>query len=177
MSRIGKRAIPLSDAVTVTVDGQNVAVKGPKATLEHILPEQISAVVEEKLLLVKRVDDSRQAKAMHGLSRTLLSNMIEGVVTGFKKELEIIGVGYRAQVRGTTLVLNLGYSNPVEYEIPAGVTIAVNDNVRIVVEGSDKQQVGQVSATIRGFRPPEPYKGKGIRYRGEYILLKQGKTV
>lgn len=177
MSRIGNKPITLPDKVEVKISGKQVSVKGSKATLEHTLPELISAKVDDNTLTVSRKNDSRPAKAMHGLHRSLLDNMVVGVSEGFKKELEIRGVGYRAQARGQSLTLNVGYSNPVEYAVPEGVTVTVQDNTRLTVEGSDKQLVGQVAATIRQFRKPEPYKGKGIRYVGEYVMQKQGKTV
>ncbi len=177
MSRIGNKTIELADKVAVTVSGKDVTVKGPKGELSHTLPAAVDAAVEGNTLVVTRIDDTRESKSQHGLNRSLLNNMVQGVSTGFKKDLEIIGVGYRAQMKGNTLVLMVGYSNPTEFQVPDGVTVAVNDNTKISVEGHDKQQVGQVAAVIRGVRPPEPYKGKGIRYVGEYIMMKQGKSV
>jgi len=176
MSRIGKQPIKLPASVSVQIDDRTVTVKG-KTTLEHSMPACISASVEDGELIVTRVDDTRQSKAMHGLTRSLLNNMVVGVHEGFKKNLEIRGVGYRAAVSGQKLTVSVGYSNPVEYTVPDGVTVTINDNTKVVVEGADRQQVGQVAATIRGFRPPEPYKGKGIRYVGEYVLQKEGKSV
>jgi large subunit ribosomal protein L6 len=136
-----------------------------------------SVLVEEGAVKVARDNDGRRARAMHGLARSLINNMIIGVTQGYKKELEIVGVGYRAQVSGQKLTLNIGYSHPVIYEVPDGVKVSVNENVKIVVEGADKQKVGEVAATIRRFRKPEPYKGKGIRYAGEHVSLKEGKTI
>ncbi len=177
MSRIGNQPITVPAKVTVKIDGKKVSVEGPKATLEHVLPESIDATLEGQQLVVSRNAETRQARSLHGLSRTLLDNMVTGVETGFKKELEIRGVGYRAQVQGQTLNLALGLSNPIDFPIPEGITVTVADNVRVTIEGADKQLVGQVAATIRGFRPPEVYKGKGVRYLGEYVIQKQGKTV
>lgn len=177
MSRIGNKPIQLSAKVTVKIDDKNVAVTGPHSTLHHVLPELIDARVEGKQVVVTRADDSRQARSLHGLSRTLISNMVEGVEKGFRKELEIRGVGYKAQVQGQKLSLNLGFSGPIEYLIPDTVTVKVTDNTRLLIEGPDKQLVGQVAATIRAFRKPEVYKGKGVRYLGEYVIQKQGKTV
>lgn len=177
MSRIGNRVIPISGKVKVEIDGQHVCVTGPKATLKHVLPDLISVEHVASELYVKRADESRSARSLHGLSRTLLANMIQGAADGFKKELDIQGVGYRAQVQGSNLTLHLGYSHPVEFAVPAGITVTVTNNTRVAVEGADKQQVGQVAATIREFRKPEPYKGKGIRYLGGYVAQKEGKTV
>jgi large subunit ribosomal protein L6 len=177
MSRIGGKPIQLKQSVKVNIDGNNVKVTGSKGELEHILPKSISLQLSESELLVIRENDQRQLRAMHGLTRSLLANMITGVNDGFKKDLEIQGIGYRAQVKEKNLVLNLGYSHPVEYPIPDDVDISVTDNTKISVQGIDKQRVGQVAATIRQFRKPEPYKGKGIRYAGEVISMKEGKTV
>lgn len=177
MSRIGNKPIPFSDKVQVEVKDRRVSVKGPKATLEHVLPDLVDANVDGQVLQLTRANESRQAKAFHGLARSLLANMVQGVTEGFAKELEIRGVGYRAQVRGRQLVLSLGYSHPIEFDIPEGIEISVTDNTRVRVEGADRQQVGQVAATLRDFRPPEVYKGKGVRYVDEYVIQKQGKTV
>ncbi len=177
MSRIGMKAITLGSGVKVELEQKNIKVSGKKGTLEHAIPDLIDVVVAVDKITVTRVDESRPAKSLHGLTRTLIANMVTGVDTGFKKDLLIQGVGYRAQVKGKTLALNLGYSHPVDYPIPDDVEISVAENVKITVEGSDKQRVGQVAATIRGFRKPEPYKGKGIRYQGEHIALKEGKKV
>ncbi|MGK7909295.1 MAG: 50S ribosomal protein L6 [Synechococcus sp.] len=176
MSRIGKQPIPIPDKVTVTIDGLHVKVKGPKGELERILPDKVTVVQEGTEVKVSPVDESRIARQRHGLSRTLVANMVEGVSKGFEKRLEIQGVGYRAQAKGTTLILNVGYSNPVEIPAPSGIQLAVENNTNVIVTGIDKEVVGNVAATIRSVRPPEPYKGKGIRYAGEYILRKAGKS-
>lgn len=176
MSRIGKRPIPLPNNVSVSLDGQHVSVKGPKGQLSLSLTEHVTIEQDGDTLLVKRVDESRVARARHGLSRTLVANMVEGVSNGFQKKLEIQGVGYRAQIKGKTLVLNVGYSQPVEVQPPDGIDLAVEANTNVIVSGIDKEIVGNIAAKIRDVRPPEPYKGKGIRYAGEYILRKAGKS-
>jgi len=176
MSRIGKRPIPLPANVTVSIDGQTVSVKGPKGQLERTLPEQVTVEQEGGDVVVKRVDESRVARSRHGLSRTLVANMVEGVANGFEKKLQIQGVGYRAQVKGTTLVLNVGYSQPIEVVPPDGISLAVEANTNVTVSGIDKEIVGNIAAKIRDVRPPEPYKGKGIRYAGEQIVRKAGKS-
>jgi large subunit ribosomal protein L6 len=176
MSRIGKRPIPVPQTVTVTIDGQTVAVKGPKGELSHTLPSSIEVTQEGETLLVRRRNESRVARQMHGLSRTLVSNMVEGVSNGFQKRLEIQGVGYRAQVQGKTLSLSVGYSNPVQVNPPSGITLAVENNTNVIVSGIDKEIVGNIAAKIRDIRPPEPYKGKGIRYSGELVRRKAGKS-
>lgn len=176
MSRIGKRPISLPTNVTVEIDGQTVAVKGPKGQLSRNLPREVTVSQVESEIHVKNVDDSRVARSRHGLSRTLVANMVEGVSNGFQKRLEIIGVGYRAQMKGTTLVLNVGYSKPVEIEPPTGIDLAVENNTNVIVSGIDKEIVGNIAAKIRDVRPPEPYKGKGIRYSGEIVLRKAGKS-
>jgi len=177
MSRIGKNPIALTDKVTVAVADGQVTVKGPKGTLTHKLPGTITARLEGKLVLVERKGDDRVARSLHGLTRTLLQNMVLGVEKGFRKDLEIRGVGYRAAVKGKQLVLSLGYSHPIEFDIPEGITVTVADNVRLAIEGPDKHLVGQTAASIRAYKKPEPYKGKGVRYVGEYVIQKQGKTV
>ena len=176
MSRIGKKPIPVPSGVKVTINGASVVVEG-KAKLSWELPELVKAEVVGNEIIVSRDDDSRRSSAMQGLTRSLINNMVVGVSQGFKKELAVIGVGYKVQVTGKKLVLNLGYSHAIEDDIPAGLTITVADGNKIVVEGADKQMVGQAAATIRSFRKPEPYKGKGIRYVDEQITLKEGKTV
>jgi large subunit ribosomal protein L6 len=176
MSRIGKRPIPLPNNVSVSLDGQHVSVKGPKGQLSLSLTEHVTVEQDGDTLLVKRVDESRVARARHGLSRTLVANMVEGVSNGFQKKLEIQGVGYRAQIKGKTLVLNVGYSQPIEVQPPDGIDLAVEANTNVIVSGIDKEIVGNIAAKIRDVRPPEPYKGKGIRYAGEYILRKAGKS-
>ncbi|GAB4320328.1 MAG: 50S ribosomal protein L6 [Leptolyngbyaceae cyanobacterium] len=176
MSRIGKRPISIPNKVTVSIDGQAVAVKGPKGELSRVLPSEIEVVQEGETILVKRRDDSRVARQRHGLSRTLVANMVEGVSQGFQRRLEIIGVGYRAQVQGKNLILNVGYSNPVQIEPPDGIQMAVENNTNVIVTGIDKEIVGNTAARIRAVRPPEPYKGKGIRYAGEVVKRKAGKA-
>jgi large subunit ribosomal protein L6 len=176
MSRIGKRPISLPPKVTVTIDGQHVAVKGPKGELSRVLPAEVVVEQDEQTILVKRRDESRAARQRHGLCRTLVANMVEGVSQGFQRRLEIQGVGYRAQVQGRNLVLNVGYSNPVQLEPPEGIQVAVENNTNVVVSGIDKEIVGNTAAKIRAVRPPEVYKGKGIRYSGEVVRRKAGKS-
>jgi large subunit ribosomal protein L6 len=176
MSRIGKRPIPIPSKVTVTIAGQHVTVKGPKGELQRTLPNQVEIVQDKDDLQVNRCNESRPARQLHGLCRTLVANMVEGVSTGFQRRLEIQGVGYRAQVQGSTLVLNVGYSNPVPIEAPEGIQLAVEGNTNVVVSGIDKEIVGNTAAKIRSVRPPEVYKGKGIRYAGEVVRRKAGKT-
>ena len=175
MSRIGEVPIELPAGVTVTVDGAHVVVKGGKGELSLELPKGISMAVEEKSLVVSREDDSQ--KAFHGLARSLVSNMVEGVLNGYKKELEIQGVGFKAALQGKTLSLSLGFASPIEYPVPDTVTVEVDGGTKLVVSGIDKQQVGLVAARIRSFYPAEPYKGKGVRYKGEKVRRKEGKTV
>ena len=175
MSRIGKQPISIADGVQVKQQGNLITVKGPKGELAHTVPQGIQVALDEKSISVTRESDHRQHRALHGLTRTLVSNMVTGVSQGFAKDLEIVGVGYRAEADKDTLTLTLGYSHPVRYPIPEGISISVDRNVMIKVEGIDKQQVGQVAAEIRAFRRPEPYKGKGIRYVGEYVRKKMGK--
>lgn len=178
MSRIGNQPIPLKKGISVDIAGNHVTVKGPNGTLEVEVPPQIVVAVDGDQVVVSRPDDTREAKSMHGLARTLVSNMVVGVDTGFKKELEIRGIGYRAELKGKTLVLNLGFSHPIEHAIEDGITIEVDPKKNtITVSGADKQRVGQVAADIRSYRKPDVYKGKGIRYIGEYVLQKEGKTV
>lgn len=175
MSRIGKRPIPIPQGVEVKIDGALVEVRGPKGTLSHEVPPEIEVGVSDGQIWVRRKDESRRAKALHGLNRTLIANMVEGVTKGFEKKLEIVGVGYRAALEGKALKLTLGYSHPVIYPTPEGIEISVDNPTSITVRGIDKQRVGQVAAEIRALRPPEPYKGKGIRYAGEEIRRKAGK--
>jgi large subunit ribosomal protein L6 len=176
MSRIGKRPIPIPAKVTITIAGQQVAVKGPKGELSRILPAEVEVTQEGETLLVKRRNDSRVARQRHGLSRTLVANMVEGVSQGFQRRLEIQGVGYRAQVQGRNLTLNVGYSNPVQIAPPEGIQLAVENNTNVLISGIDKEIVGNIAAQIRAVRPPEPYKGKGIRYAGEMVRRKAGKA-
>ncbi len=176
MSRVGRKPIKIPSGVNVQIDGDVVKVKGPKGQLELKLLPEVTVKVEGDQLLVERTGDTKIHRARHGLTRALLNNMVIGVSQGFVKGLEIIGIGYRAQLQGKKLVLNLGYSHPIEYPIPEGIEITIEGNNKIFVKGIDKQKVGQVAAIIRGFRPPEPYKGKGIRYIGEYVRQKAGKA-
>ena len=176
MSRIGKQPIDLPKGVEVTVDGNRVRVKGPKGELERRVRPEVAVTVEDGQVQVTRRSDSKQHRAYHGLTRALLANMVEGVSNGYRRALEIVGVGYRADKRGKKLVLNVGYSHEVEYPEPEGITLTTPSQTQIVVEGIDKQQVGQVAAELRAVRPPEPYKGKGIRYQGEQVRRKAGKT-
>jgi large subunit ribosomal protein L6 len=175
MSRIGRAPIPVPDGVEVTIRGQHVAVKGPKGELSHTVVEPIGVTREDGDLIVTRPTDRGPHRSLHGLSRTLVANMVQGVTQGFEKRLEVVGVGYRAQLRGETLELAVGYSHPVTIEPPPGIAFEVPAPTQIVVRGIDKQAVGQVAAEIRSVRPPEPYKGKGIRYQGEPVRRKVGK--
>jgi large subunit ribosomal protein L6 len=177
MSRIGKQPITVPSGVDVTIAGAHVTVKGPKGQLEHEIVGGVTVERDGDDLVVSRPDDSRTSRAMHGLQRTLISNMVEGVSEGFAKELEIVGVGYRAQAQGSDgIELALGFSHPVRVKAPAGVTFEVPQPTRVVIRGFDKQLVGQVAADIRKIRKPEPYKGKGVRYLGEHIVRKAGKS-
>ena len=176
MSRIGKAPIPIPDKVTVSLDGLAVTVKGPKGELSRILPEGVSVSQDGGTVVVSLTSTHRRSRERHGLSRTLVANMVEGVSQGFTRKLEIVGVGYRAQVQGRKLVVSAGYSHPVEMVPPEGVTFSVENNTSVFVSGPDKELVGNEAAKIRGIRPPEPYKGKGIKYEGERILRKAGKT-
>ncbi|NJK28573.1 MAG: 50S ribosomal protein L6 [Coleofasciculaceae cyanobacterium SM2_3_26] len=176
MSRIGKRPIQVPAKVTVTIDGQKVSVKGPKGELSRVLPSRVVVEQEGDALLVKRADESRVARMRHGLCRTLVDNMVQGVSKGYERRLEIQGVGYRAQTQGTKLVLNVGYSKPVEITPPEGIQFVVENNTNVIVTGINKEIVGNTAARIRAVRPPDAYKGKGIRYAGETIKLKAGKS-
>lgn len=176
MSRVGKNPVPIASGVDVKVDGQDVTVKGPKGTLQRTFHERITVDVDDGEARVQRIDEDRKTRALHGLSRALLANMVEGVSTGFRKELSIVGVGYRATLKGKNIELLVGYSHPVEVPAPEGITFEVPDQTRIIVSGIDKELVGQVAADIRKVRPPEPYKGKGIRYVDEYVRRKAGKA-
>jgi large subunit ribosomal protein L6 len=175
MSRIGKKAVAVPSGVTVTIEGQTVTVKGPKGQLSWTVAEEIEVKQEgAELLLTKRVDSTR-AQAMWGLSRTLVANMVEGVTSGFEKTLELVGVGYRAAMKGNALSMQLGFSHDVDVPAPAGVTFAVPKQTEIKISGIDKQVVGEIASQIRRLRPPEPYKGKGVRYAGEKVRRKEGK--
>ena len=177
MSRIGKAPIAVPSGVDVAIANGTVTVKGPKGLLHRAIPGAISVRQEESTLIVERPNDERMNRSLHGLTRTLVSNMVLGVTQGFQKELEIIGVGYRAEaVSPTTLRLNLGFSHPVLMEAPEGITFEVPVQTRVIVKGIDKEVVGQMAANIRAVRKPEPYKGKGVRYQGERVLRKAGKT-
>lgn len=178
MSRIGNKPVDLPDKVKVNVgQGGVMNVEGPKGKLHWTLPEEIKAEVKDGKVSFSRNGEARQVKALHGLSRSLLANMVAGVTTGFAKDLEIQGVGFKAAVQGKNLNLSLGKSHPILFPIPDGIKITVTENTKVRVEGIDKQLVGQVAADIRGYYPPEPYKGKGVRYVGEQIIRKEGKTV
>jgi large subunit ribosomal protein L6 len=177
MSRIGKQPIAIPPKVKVEVKGQQVSVEGPKGKLNIELPRRTSLKVENGRAVLSRQGDDAQAKALHGLSRALVNNMVRGVSEGFVKKLEIQGVGFKAAVQGKNVNLNLGYSHPITYPIPDQIKVTVEENTKLTIEGPDRQVVGQVAAEIRGFYPPEPYKGKGVRYAGEHVQRKEGKTV
>lgn len=176
MSRIGNKHIDLPAGVTVEVKGQEVTVKGPKGELTRTFSKDININIDGNVVTFTRPNDSKEMKTIHGTTRAIVNNMVVGVSEGFQKALELIGVGYRAQLQGKKLVLNVGYSHPVEFEPTDGITVEVPSNTSIIVKGSSKEAVGQLAAEIRGVRPPEPYKGKGIRYVGEYVRRKEGKT-
>ncbi|MGC9373371.1 MAG: 50S ribosomal protein L6 [Thermovirgaceae bacterium] len=176
MSRIGRKPISLPDGVTVTEESGTIRVKGPKGELSMDLVPGVKVDVNGQAVSVTRTSEDKRTRAFHGMTRALVNNLVVGVSQGFEKRLEIVGVGWRAQMQGKTLVLNLGYSNPVQYEPPEGVEITIDGPTKISVKGIDKQAVGQTAAVIRGFRPPEPYKGKGIRYADEYVIRKAGKA-
>jgi large subunit ribosomal protein L6 len=177
MSRIGKQPIAIPAKVKVEVKGQSVHIEGPKGKLDWELPRRTSLKVQDGKVVVSRQGDDAQAKALHGLSRALVNNMVKGVSEGFVKKLEIQGVGFKAAVQGTNVNLSLGYSHPVIYPIPAQIKVTVEENTKLTIEGPDRQVVGQVAAEIRSFYPPEPYKGKGVRYTDERVVRKEGKTV
>ena len=176
MSRIGKRPITVPSGVTVAIDGQNVSVKGPKGELSKQLPAEVEIVQDGDIITVNRRSDARVARERHGLSRSLLANMVEGVSKGYEKRLEIQGVGYRAAVQGQKLTMSLGYSHPVVFDPPAGIEFKVEGNTNVTVIGIDKEIVGNIAAKVRAARPPEPYKGKGVRYAGEEVRRKAGKS-
>ncbi len=176
MSRVGNAPIAIPNNVEVKVDGQHVEVKGPKGTMGLDIPAPISASVEDNQIVVSRPDDHRQNRSLHGLSRSLINNLVVGVTEGYKINMEIFGVGYRVQQKGKDLEFALGYSHPILIEAPEGVTFSVDGNTKFAIEGTDKQQVGQIAANIRRLRKDDPYKGKGIRYAGEQIRRKVGKT-
>jgi large subunit ribosomal protein L6 len=176
MSRIGKVPVPVPSGVDVAIDGRNVTVKGPKGTLSHAVAEPITVAQENGSIAVSRPDDDRVSKSLHGLSRTLIANMVTGVTSGYTKTLEIVGTGYRVTAKGTDLEFALGFSHPVLVKAPEGITFRVETPTRFAVEGIDKQKVGEVAANIRKLRKPDPYKGKGVRYQGEVIRRKAGKA-
>ena len=177
MSRIGKQPIAIPPKVKVEVAGQQVSVEGPKGKLNWQLPRRTSLKVQGASIIVSREGDDAQAKALHGLSRALVNNMVRGVTEGFVKKLEIQGVGFKAAVQGQNVTMNLGYSHPIVFPIPEQIKVTVDENTKITVEGPDRQVVGQVAAELRSFYPPEPYKGKGVRYSDERVIRKEGKTV
>jgi len=176
MSRIGKKPIEIPTGVTITINGDVVTVKGPKGELTRSFNPDIEIKVEENVINLSRPTESKEHRSIHGTSRSLLANMVEGVSKGFEKSLELIGVGYRAQKQGKKLVLNVGYSHPVEFEPEEGIEVEVPSNTKVIVKGINKERVGALAANIRQVRPPEPYKGKAIRYEGEVVRRKEGKT-
>lgn len=176
MSRIGKLPIEIPQGVEITIDGQTITAKGPLGTETVVVREEIIIKKEDNNVVLTRKDEERKTRALHGLSRTLVANAINGVKTGFEKKLELQGVGYRAAMQGATLNMQLGYSHPINIEPPKGITITVENNTNITVKGSNKQAVGDIAALIRSKRPPEVYKGKGVRYEGEYVRRKAGKA-
>ena len=177
MSRIGRLPIVIPPKVKVDIKGQKVHVEGPRGTLDYELPKRTAVTLTDGKLVVARQGEDAEAKALHGLSRAILNNLVKGVSEGFAKKLEIQGVGFKAAVQGQQITLNLGYSHPIVYPLPAQVQAKVDDNTKITIEGPDRQAVGQVAAELRSFYPPEPYKGKGIRYADEKVVRKEGKTV
>ncbi|MGQ9496854.1 MAG: 50S ribosomal protein L6 [Desulfotomaculales bacterium] len=176
MSRVGKKPVDIPRGVDIKVEGNTITVKGPRGQLRRELPARVSVAVQDGKLMVERASDEPRDRSVHGLARTLVANMVEGVANGFQKSLELVGVGYRGVKQGKKLVLTIGYSHPVEVEPPEGIEIEVPAPNKIIVKGADKELVGQVAARIRAIREPEPYKGKGIRYEGEYIRTKAGKA-
>ncbi len=175
MSRVGRVPIAIPEKVRIALKENTIKVEGPKGTLQLEVPPRVEVEEQDGQLVIRPLGEERRDRALHGLARALIANMVRGVTEGFQKVLEIIGVGYRATLDGEHLVLDLGYSHPIRYAIPKGVKIAVEKNTVVTIEGIDKQQVGDVAAEIRAFRPPEPYKGKGVRYRDEYVRRKEGK--
>lgn len=176
MSRIGRKPVPVPKNVTATVEGQTVKVKGPKGELERRLHAEMGVALDDGTIVVSRPSDEPNHRALHGLTRTLVANMVEGVTKGYSKQLEIVGVGYKAETRPYGLQLALGFSHPVEYRAPKGIKLTAPQPTQIIIEGADKELVGQVAAELRNLRPPEPYKGKGIKYQGEQIRRKAGKA-
>lgn len=176
MSRIGLKPIEIPNGVTVTKEGNTVTVKGPKGELTRTLHDEMVIDIQEKEVIVSRPSEQKEHRSLHGTTRSLIQNMIQGVTNGFERRLELVGVGYRANKQGQKLVLNVGYSHPVEFDPEKGIEIDVPENTKVIVKGIDKERVGELAANIRAVRPPEPYKGKGIRYEGEYVRRKEGKT-
>jgi len=176
MSRIGKKPIPIPDGVEVNLNGSDIEVKGPKGQLNRTLPPNMMIEIDSGVITVSRPTDNNIHRSMHGLTRTLIANMVQGVSEGFQKELQIVGVGYRAQLASDKLTLQVGYSHPVEMQAPEGISFAVEGTNKITVSGINKEMVGEIAANIRSVRPPDHYKGKGIRYAGEYVRLKAGKS-
>jgi large subunit ribosomal protein L6 len=176
MSRIGKKPVPIPKGVTVTLDGSKITVKGPKGELSRSLPGAMLVSMKDNEVVVERPSDENEHKALHGLTRTLVANMVEGVTAGFSKQLEISGVGYKAEQRPYGLQLSLGFSHVIEYRAPAGIKLTAPQPTQVNIEGANKEMVGQVAAEIRSYRPPEPYKGKGIKYAGEQVRRKAGKA-
>lgn len=176
MSRIGKKPVLVPAGVDISINGQTVAVKGPRGSLERTFTDRVDLTLEDGTVLVARKDDARESRALHGLSRALLANMVIGVAEGFRRELSIVGVGYRAALKGSGIELQLGFSHPVQVTAPEGISFEVPEPTRVIVSGIDKEQVGQVAADIRKLRPPEPYKGKGVRYINEQVRRKAGKA-
>lgn len=176
MSRIGLKPIEVPAGVEVKLEENNVYVKGPKGELSQTIDPRMNVKIEENIITVERPDEDKETRSLHGTTRSLINNMVEGVTKGFQKELEIIGVGYRAQLQGSKLVISAGFSHPVEIEQEENIEFEVPKNTEIIVKGIDKEDVGRVAANIRAIRPPEPYKGKGIRYKGEHVRRKEGKT-
>jgi large subunit ribosomal protein L6 len=176
MSRIGKKPVPIPKGVTVTLDGSKITVKGPKGELSRSLPGAMLVSMKDNEVIVERPSEENEHKALHGLTRTLVANMVEGVTAGFSKQLEIIGVGYKAEARPYGLQLSLGFSHVIEYKAPAGIKLSAPQPTQVTIEGANKEMVGQVAAEIRSYRPPEPYKGKGIKYAGEQVRRKAGKA-
>ena len=176
MSRIGKLPIEIPGGVKVSLDNQQITITGPKGTLSRTILDTVSIAITDKSLTVSRVDESIKARSIHGLTRTLINNMVTGVTKGFERALEINGVGYRAEMKGDTLNLSLGYSHPINFQLPSGITVEVDKMTKLLVKGIDRELVGQTAAKIREFRSPEPYKGKGVKYADEKILRKAGKT-
>jgi len=177
MSRIGKAPVPIPAKVKVAISGNRVAAEGPKGKLDLNLPRLTAAEVKGNEVVVTRTSDLAEARAMHGLARALVNNLVKGVSEGFTKKLEIQGVGFKASIKGTSIDMVLGFSHPILYPIPAGIKVTVEENTKITIEGADRQVVGRVAAELRSYYPPEPYKGKGVRYAGEHVVRKEGKTV